>query len=261
MKILSCNIRDARANDGDNNWALRKNACIALLRLQDADVICFQEMRYNQQTDLETALPEYRSIGLAEAPPALDAPNTLFYRKSRFQLLAQSGCWLSDTPDTPGSRSWGSAYIRLANWALLQHTASNKRVRIINTHLEDNNPPVAVQQVQVMAQHIPPANTGELQIITGDMNSDVNSPALQFLFDNGWHDTYNTVHHTHNPGYTFHAFQGEQYSGDIQGKIDWILTRGHTHVLAAEIIRDRIESHFPSDHYFISATIDATHSR
>jgi endonuclease/exonuclease/phosphatase family metal-dependent hydrolase len=261
MKILSCNIRDARADDGDNNWAFRKKACITLLRQQQADVICFQEMRHNQQHDIAAALPEYKTTGLAEAPPALDAPNTLFYRNSCFRLLAQSGCWLSDTPDTSGSRSWGSAYIRLANWVLLQHTVSNTRIRIINTHLEDDNPAVAAQQVQVMTQHIPPANAGELQIITGDMNSDASSPALQFLFDNGWHDTYNTVHHTHNPGYTFHAFQGEQYSGATLGKIDWILTREHTHVLAAEIIRDRIESRFPSDHYFISATIDATHSR
>lgn len=254
MKILTCNIRDARARDGDNEWEHRKNACIDVLRQQDADILCFQEMRASQHRDLASALPEYTGYGLAEDPSQPDTPNAIFFRRQQFRCLDQGGYWLSETPDVPASRSWGSAYIRLANWVCLQCIGSTHTVHITNTHLEDGNPLAAAQQARLIVQRTPAAGHA-LQILAGDMNTDEHGAALQVLKDAGWHDTYAAAHPAQPTGRTFHAFNGEQCTEEPSGKIDWILTRGTAQVLAAEIIRDRMELRFPSDHYFVSATL------
>lgn len=255
MKILTCNIRDARADDGDNCWEQRKNLCADVLRQQQADILCFQEMRANQRRDLADALPEYSVYGLAEDPAHADTPNAIFFRHDRFRCLEQGGYWLSETPDIPASRSWGSAYIRLANWVCLQAIDEPYTLHLTNTHLEDNNPVAAAQQAHLIVQRTP-ANTGNtVQILAGDMNTETHGAALAVFRAAGWQDSYAAVHPADPAGRTFHAFQGEQCTEAPAGKIDWILTRGNVHVLAAEIIRDRMELRFPSDHYFVSATL------
>ena len=255
IQILSCNIRDARAEDGDNNWIQRKNTCIAILRQQQADILCFQEMRLNQQTDLLAALPEYSCYGLAEDANTPDTPNALFFRTAAFSLISQGGYWLSGTPKIPGSRSWDSRYTRLANRVILQASESRYRIDITNTHLEDDNPFAAAQQAHVITRQTPPPPTGTLQILTGDMNSDASSDVIQAFLDAGWLDTDTAVHGAASRCRTFHAFEGERCTAEPSGKIDWIFTRGPVQVLAAEIIRDRMELRYPSDHYFVSATV------
>ena len=39
--------------------------------------------------------------------------------------------------------------------------------------------------------------------------------------------------------------------------MDWIFMRGRLQAIQAEIVTDSVEESFPSDHYFVSATVTA----
>ncbi len=270
VKIACCNIRDARADDGVNSWSSRRELCLQTLCAMDADVFCFQEMRQNQRDDVTAALMGYDSYGLSENLLATDAPNTIFWRIADFSLISSGGFWLSEQPQSPGSVSWGCQYIRLVNCVVLKHK-SGKCIRIINTHLDDSHQFAREQQAQLLV-----ANTGddnqcnndllaECEILCGDLNCDVTNPVMTILKPAGWKDCFMELHKNTESEYTYsdftyHAFMGPAYDptqhpDEPQGRIDWIFVRGDVHVSAAEIIRSGDNQRFPSDHYFVSATL------
>ena len=95
------------------------------------------------------------------------------------------------------------------------------------------------------------------QILTGDMNANIKNQAIATLLEGGWADTYAAIHGLGEPGYTFHGFRGKERQLKGRGsKIDWIFIRGDVETLATEIIRDGRDGRYPSDHYFISATLE-----
>lgn len=81
MKILTCNIRFHGAEDGENNWEHRKELCMVVIRSQTPDIICFQEMRAQQLTDVSLGLPEYRSYAMIDEPVGRHPQNGIFYRE------------------------------------------------------------------------------------------------------------------------------------------------------------------------------------
>ena len=94
------------------------------------------------------------------------------------------------------------------------------------------------------------------QILTGDMNCDSRNPAIAEFKAGGWVDTYGAVHGTEDPGPAYHAFLGAKTESEV-GKMDWIFVRGGIKPVEAAIIRDSAGDRFPSDHYFVSATVIA----
>ena len=65
---------------------------------------------------LSKALPEYKSFGMAEDPTGYNPVNCIFYHPDLLTMVFASGYWLSETPHIPNTKSWGSQYVRLANW-------------------------------------------------------------------------------------------------------------------------------------------------
>lgn len=254
MKILTCNIRCFGAKDGANNWVCRRDLCATVIRSQSPDIICFQEMWGEQFADLSRALPAYRSYGLLDEPLCDRPSNGIFYRADLFTPLSASGYWLSETPHVAGSRSWDSDCVRLANWIRLRHQATGADFRVVNTHLDHIGQLARERQAKMIVEDAGAYPDGYPQILTGDMNCDARNPAISLFKANGWIDTYGARHGTENPGHTYHAFLGAQYQSKV-GKMDWIFVRGGIRTLDAAIITDSADGRFPSDHYFVSATI------
>lgn len=44
MKVMTFNIRNAIADDGENSWKYRKNAVFDYLSKSNAEIICMQEV-------------------------------------------------------------------------------------------------------------------------------------------------------------------------------------------------------------------------
>lgn len=254
MKIVTCNIRCFGAQDGQNDWIHRRPLCIEVLQQQRADILCFQEMWAPQWDDLAAAFPGYGWSGMTDEPCGHNPVNSIFYRREAFTPLASGGYWLSEMPHRPGSRSWDSACIRLATWIRLRDRNSGAEFRILNTHLDHIGQLAREKQAQLLAEDASSYPPGYPQFLTGDLNCDCHNRAIAILKAAGWRDTYAALHGTENPEFTYHEFLGAAYPSTI-GKMDWIFSRGPVEVRAAEIIKDSSRGRFPSDHYFVSATV------
>ena len=254
MKVLSCNIRCCGASDGKNNWIHRKALCADVIRTQGADVIGFQEMMAEQFDYLASALPEYDTHAMTDEPDGRHPADCIFYRRDQYKRIAAGGYWLSETPHVAGSKSWDSACVRLANWIRFEDRAGAGEFRIVNTHLDHISQLAREQQAALVADDARAYPADYPQVLTGDMNCDSRNKAMAILKAAGWGDTYNAIHKTEDPGLTYHAFLGPEHRSTV-GKMDWIFTRGNVTAIGAEIIRTSAGGAYPSDHYFVSATL------
>lgn len=255
MRILSCNVRrDNVAVDGENQWARRKGLCCEVIRSADADLICTQELSRAQFLDLRAALTEYDWFGMVDTVVDRDPMNAVFYRRKAFDLVSAGGYWLSETPHLPGSKSWDSDCIRLANWARLVDVGSGVEFRVVNTHLDHVSQLARENQVRLINEDAAAYSPEYPQVLTGDLNAGADNPAIAACRRAGWTDTWEAVHGPQGPGTTFHRFLGPAFAA--QGaKIDWIFIRGNAAAQAAHIRRDSHDGRFPSDHYFLSADV------
>ena len=107
MKVMTFNIRNAIADDGENSWKYRKNAVFDYLSKSNAEIICMQEVVPEVKKEMQAFLSDkYSFVGkgrLAE-PREDDEINLVAYNKNKFDLKNSSHFWLSDTPQIPGSR-------------------------------------------------------------------------------------------------------------------------------------------------------------
>lgn len=255
MKVLSSNIRVCTAsNDGQNSWDFRKEFCVEVLRNQKADLICFQEMMMPQFIFLKEMLNEYDSYGIYDDIDRANPGNTIFYKKSSLSHILSGGYWLSDRPHVPGSSSWGSACIRTANWVILQDKMSGKEFKIVNTHLDHVGQAARENQARLICEEANAFQDDYPQILTGDMNCDAKNIAIKEFLTNGWFDTYEAIHKTKMPGYTFHKFEGVNHKPELD-KMDWIFVKGKVNVMGADIVKDSKDGRYPSDHYFVNAEV------
>lgn len=254
MKVLTCNIRNSGAADGENSWLRRRELCIAVIESRAPDVICFQEMSVEQLRDLRSAFPAFEWFGTVDEPRGRNPMNSILYRGDAFTETSAGSYWLSETPHVTGSKSWDSDCIRLASWLRLEHRGSQREFRVINTHLDHVSQLARERQAQVIVEDACAFPEDYPQILTGDMNCDASNKAIDVFKSGGWQDTYTAVHGTENPGHTFHRFVGPDFEGEI-GKMDWIFAKGSVEVLDAAVIDDSRDGRYPSDHYFVSADV------
>jgi endonuclease/exonuclease/phosphatase family metal-dependent hydrolase len=253
MNILTCNIRFPSPKDGDNCWDNRKGLAVRVIAAQSPDIICFQEVREAQFEYLVGEFPGYDTHAVI-APAGRDPGNCIFYWSDMFERISAGGFWLSRTPHVEGSKSWGSACVRMASWVRLVERTGGVEFRVVNTHLDHMCQRARANQADMLVENARAYPDDYPQILTGDMNCDSTSEAVRFLKAGGWFDTYGTVHGTEDPGHTRHDFLGPGCEAPI-GKMDWIFARGRVEVTDAKVVDDSENGRFPSDHYFVSATV------
>jgi endonuclease/exonuclease/phosphatase family metal-dependent hydrolase len=258
IKILTCNIRLPLPEDEatGNGWNARRELCAEVIAAQKPDLVCMQECREVQLAYLLEKLAGWRAVGLTHPDLGFSRVNPILF-SPRFELVSAGGFWLSETPHIEGSKSWDSARGRFVNWAQLVDQQTKTQFRLWNTHF-DHIGQVARERAASMIIEASRALPESLpQLLAGDFNSGATHPGIKAIKDAGWIDTYGAVHGPEDPGFTAHRFLGPAFAKEAKSsrKIDWIFCRPGTKTLAADIIRDSRNGRFPSDHYFVSATL------
>lgn len=260
LKILSCNVRvpqpeDEQAGDG---WEARRQLCGDVIVAQNADIVCLQEARGFQVDELKRRLPDFDSTGMSLPVRQVVQNNAIMYSRKRFELVSSGGFWFSEQPHVAGSFGWDTKSPRHANWARFRDRDNGAEFIVWNTHFDHVGQQAREEQARMTVEASTAFDSiGIPQVLTGDMNANANNRAIEVLKEGGWHDTYATLHGPQDPGFTFHGFKGEARKAKGGGnKIDWIFTRGDFKPLDAAIIRDGRDGRYPSDHYFLSATLE-----
>ena len=120
----------------------------------------------------------------------------------------------SETPDVIGSKISKSSMPRCATYATLTDVNTGKEFVVVNVHLDHKNG--QVEQATILVEElIKRVGKDTPMLITGDMNSKLDSPAIQHMLTNP------TM-----PLYSFDYLSTETYWNDYTnfGLIDWVFT-------------------------------------
>ncbi len=250
LNVMTFNVRLPVAADGPNRWEARRDLMASVIREAHPDLFGTQELFRLQGDDLVARLPEYTWFGRGRYGDDGDEHMGVFYRRDRLQVLESGDFWLSDTPDVPGSITWGHPLPRMVTWALFKRIADGKRFYYFNTHLpyRDEDEPARVKGGKEILARLTRLPRDVPVILTGDFNTGPESLVHQTLTSE-LQDAWLTAPRKSGPEGTFHAFTGKP-----EKRIDWILFRG-VKANSVRVITTSEDGRYPSDHFPVDAEL------
>lgn len=255
LRVMSFNVRLPSSGDGANRWEARRDLMVRTIAEQQPDLIGTQELHARQGDYIVAKLPQYAWFGEGRRGGNGGEHMGVFYRTDRLAVIDSGSFWLSDTPDVPGSISWGHPYPRMVTWAVFMQKASGERFYLYNTHLPYRPEDAAARRraAQEILAHIK-ARPGKLPVLLiGDFNDVPGSPTYRLL--TGYlRDARVTAPVRNGPDATFHGFTGKP-----DRRIDWILSRGWR-ALSDTTVTTHQGPRFPSDHFPVIAVLQRTAS-
>jgi len=262
LRVMSFNIRYGTADDGGNRWDLRRDLVVETIRRFGPDLLGTQECLDFQGEFLREHLPDHEFIGVGRDDGELAGEMcAVFFRRDRFERIDSGTFWLSETPDSPGSRGWDAALPRIATWVRLRDRHIDADIVFINTHFDHRGEAARLESARMLGRRAVEIADGAPIVITGDFNApavmgaaepyqallrEPGADTLRFL------DTYRAIY----PQPAAHEGTFGDFTGASDGsRIDWILISRDLRTVAAAIDRHRRDGKWPSDHFPVTATI------
>lgn len=272
LDVMSFNIRYGTANDGENSWDHRREMVVDVLRRHEPDVVGLQEALLFQIEEILEALPGYAMIGAGrDDGKLLGEFSAILFRRDRLIVDRSGTFWLSDTPEEPGSITWGNACTRVCTWARFIDRDAGEAFYLFNTHFDHVSQYSRDRSVVLLARRIRDRAHKDPVILTGDLNAAEDNPAVQYLKGEkklpvgnppqgdraknpgapGLVDTFRVLHPDASDVGTFNGFAGRT-SG---AKIDYVFVQPGVKVLEAAILHDNEDGRYPSDHFPVTARL------
>lgn len=255
VHVMSWNIRRlvpgilARPAD---RWGRRAPGVSALLSLERPTVLCAQEVLPEQLGALQAGLGEgYRHLGGGRSASGGGEACPIVYDSARLDLAEWEQSALSDTPQRPGSISWGNPFPRILVRAVFRDRATGCRFRVINTHLDPFSARSRRRSAAVIGEMV--NQSGVSTVVTGDLNAGPSSEAVRELLAAGLVDSWSGAARRMTRQWGTHGgYRRPRAEGT---RIDWILTTPGLGVSAAAINPYRHEGGWPSDHLPVQAVV------
>lgn len=256
LRLMSFNVRYENGEDADSRaWRQRVVGAVRMIRDERPDVIGVQEALHGQAADLWASLPDYEFIGAArDDGHRAGEYSGIFFRRDRFEVDRSEGStfWLSDTPEKPGSKTWGNEIPRTAIWLRLVDRSTGRGFHVFNTHWDHRHQGSRERSADLLAKRIRERRAqDEPVVLMGDFNAVEQNPALVRL-RNGMRlmDVFYSLHPQETERATLHFWRGSR-NGSL--KVDHILVSEGASVNEAEI-RDR-DDPMVSDHFPVTARV------
>ncbi len=259
LRIMTFNIRMDTPADGPNAWPWRKEMAAGTISFHRADVAGLQEVLHDQLLDLVALLPEYAWVG-AGRDDGREAGeyNPIFFRKDRFELLASSTFWLSETPDRPGVKGWDAACPRIVTWARLRDRWTGRDLVAFNTHFDHIGETARRESAAQVLSAVERIAGGRPALLTGDLNCSREDAAYRTLVSGAGggatlRDTREALAGTpYGPAFSFNGFNAATSSGL---PIDHIFVGPAFTVVRAGILPGTWAGRFVSDHNPVLAEV------
>jgi len=259
VRVMSFNIRNGRANDGDNSWKNRQKFVSDVIRDAKLDVAGLQEAFRFQLDDLRKQLPDFNEVGEGRDGGRKGEYSAILYRGNRFTALESGTFWLSDTPEVK-SRHWGNRYLRICTWVRLKDKNTNQCFYVYNTHFDHQSQNARLKSAQLIAKRINDRSHKNPYLLTGDFNADEDNPVILYIKDKyptlpsspiALVDTFRKLHPAAKSVGTGGGFEGRADGK----KIDYVFVQPNAEVISAKIIRTERDGRYPSDHSPVSAEV------
>lgn len=261
LKVMTFNIRVGTANDGPNEWPLRKELVFRVLRDQNADLVGLQEDLDFQIDQIQANVDGYRRIGVG----ARDGKSSgefcaILYRSATLALKDSGTFWLSDKPNVAGSTTWGNDHPRVVTWGRFAVKETGYEFFLYNTHFDhasqnsrEKSALATMAAIEKRGPKVPFLLMGDLNVqednvvtryFKGDAKIDGSANPIPLF------DTFRVVHPKETHARTAHGFSG----ATLGDKIDYIYM-ATDNVLGSHIDHFNVDGRYPSDHYPVVATV------
>ena len=251
LTVATFNVR-VDLDPTPNTWAERLPRCRALLQEIDADLVGLQEPLIHQVESLIEG-SDYAFVGGGRTDFEREGEfSCILYRKSRFGYPANGTFGLSEKPEVPGYRSWGSGWGRIATWGLFRDEYTGTEFVCYNTHLDNESEAARREGIKMIAAHAGAHAAGKPVILSGDFNAFPDSA------------TYNTAASLLRdarrvsetlPGGAARSFHGYGKRSDFAEPIDFIFVSPEFRVLSYRTDNTLFDGKYASDHYPVVAKL------
>ena len=243
LSVMSFNLRYDTAEDGENRWSNRKEACLRMLRETDPDIWGIQEGLYHQTYYLKDSLPQYDFIGVGSEDGFSGGEyKAIFYNKERFEVLESNTFWLSETPNIP-SYGWDANNIRIVSWAHFYDIEYERSFYVFNTHFDHIGSESRKESAKLLMKKIHEiCNDDQPIFITGDFNALIRAP----MFDPIVNEFYSARRFADKSDHikSFNAFGFWLFSRNI----DFIFYK-NVHAQSFRTLSEDYGVDYISDHY------------
>lgn len=260
IKVMTLNVRYNNPGDSLNAWPNRASMVCRFLTEEKPDLLGMQEVLVDQFNVLDSILSEdYASVGVGRSDGAKKGEmNPVFYRKERFNMIRTITFWLSQTPDVPGSISWGSSLPRIVTWIELIDKEDHQRFYFFNTHFAHNSDSARIMSSRFLMRAVDTITNGLPFIVTGDFNMLPTSTGYSILtgpYDNLplMKDSFIiSENRPYGPAFTFNGFSDEPGSG----RIDYVFVRSGMRVSDHHTTVKMEKGIYISDHWPVTTTVN-----
>ena len=182
INVLTFNMRYENNYDGENCWANRRDRIVQMIKAERPDVIGSQELLAPQYAYMCEQLDQYGSVGVVrEDGVDRGERSAIFYLRDRFTLLDTGNFWISEHPDSVGSKGWDAACERIATWAVLRDTVSHKEFFMMNVHTDHIGAVARREGVKLLLERCRSLSSGRPVILTGDFNATPDSEPITLV--------------------------------------------------------------------------------
>ena len=253
LRVMTFNIRYGTASDGENRWARRRDLVLSVIRDFDPAVLGLQEALRFQLDELGEALGHLGEVGVGRRDGRKSGEYAaILYDTRRLEVLEQGTFWFSETPETPGSRGWGTSIPRICTWGRFRLAENDASFYVYNVHWDHRAQRSRERSSALLLERIAARpHPDDPVLVTGDFNAGEDNPAFRRLLAGGLRDTFRDRHPDVDPVGTSKGFKGETDGG----KIDAVLASAGWNVLEAAIVRTNDAGRYPSDHFPVTALV------
>jgi len=253
IKVLTFNIRFASFDPGMQNWEQRKEGVVSLLT--NYDFIGLQEVLPVQISDIKESLgDEYGYIfRTREIDTTKGEGSPVLYNSARWELINSDVLWLSDTPEIPGSNTWGAAFNRVVTYGFFQDVASGDQVLVINTHFDHVSQLAREKSIELILEKFKVNFPIIPVILMGDFNVTAENPVYSRIVSTpSLSDSYLSANSTEtNTSATFHGWKPET----PVDRIDYIFISSSLDAISSEVLRSKHNGNYPSDHFPVRSVL------
>ena len=258
LNVMTFNIRFNTASDKKDAWPYRRNYVANQVLFHDVQILGVQEALLDQMVDLSEQLTTFKYVGVGrEDGKTAGEYSAIFYDTTRLKLLQAQTFWLSEQPDSPGSKSWDAAITRIVTWAKFSDIKTEKQFFVFNTHFDHIGKRARAESAKIIIQKVKEIAGNDHVIVTGDFNSSPLDDPYKLMIDannlDGLTDTKSVCITPHyGPTGTFNGFKQKETSNE---PIDYIFIKNKVSVLKHATLSQSWQGHFSSDHFPVFATI------
>ena len=166
-------------------WAARRDRVTKYILDNDLEIVGMQEVLHPALMDMQERLKGYDYIGVGRTDGKEEGEySCIFYKKDRFEALEKGNFWLSETPDSAGSRGWDAALERIASWGKFKDKKTGQIFMSVNTHFDHVGVEARKQSALLIIRKIKEIVGDRPAIVTGDFNVNDKSDAYKTITTN-----------------------------------------------------------------------------